>query len=153
MSYQDDSFLYLFNSNATYGKTVSNICLKKLIPDLQFYFCSLSFAYLPNKASKEKLIYCCYHIISVSYKLLKCLFSSNIEEYNSKVLGKLAKQAGSGCVQGTFAPVWQALRTTAEKLSSLHMQMVQKISDLVKEVTKYAEELHKKHKSVSLFSV
>ncbi|XP_046682070.1 F-BAR domain only protein 2-like isoform X2 [Homalodisca vitripennis] len=74
--------------------------------------------------------------------------SSSIEEYNSKVLGKLAKQAGSGCVHGTFAPVWQALRTTAEKLSSLHLQMVQKITDLVKEVTKYADELHKKHKTV-----
>lgn len=102
---------------------------------------------------KQYNFYCHYYFICESYvhKLLKCLFSSNIEEYNSKVLGKLAKQAGSGCVQGTFAPVWQALRTTAEKLSSLHMQMVQKISDLVKEVTKYAEELHKKHKSVSLF--
>lgn len=77
--------------------------------------------------------------------------SCNIEEYNSKVLSKLAKQAGSGCVQGTFAPVWQVLRTTAEKLSSLHLQMVQKISDLVKEVTKYADELHKKHKNVSSY--
>ncbi|XP_054260013.1 F-BAR domain only protein 2-like isoform X2 [Macrosteles quadrilineatus] len=74
--------------------------------------------------------------------------SSNIEEYNSKVLGKLAKQAGSGCVQGTFAPVWQAVRSTAEKLSQLHLQMVHKISELVKEVTKYADELHKKHKTV-----
>uniref|UniRef100_A0A1B6C7K9 MHD domain-containing protein n=2 Tax=Clastoptera arizonana TaxID=38151 RepID=A0A1B6C7K9_9HEMI len=73
---------------------------------------------------------------------------SNIEEYNSKLLGKLAKQAGSGCVQGTFAPVWQILRTTAEKLASLHLQMVQKVSDLVKEITKYTDELHKKHKSV-----
>lgn len=78
------------------------------------------------------------------------MFSCSIEEYNSKVLGKLAKQAGSGCVQGTFVPVWQALRTTAEKLSSLHLQMVHKISELVKEVTKYADELHKKHKTVSV---
>lgn len=77
------------------------------------------------------------------------MFRSNIEEYNSKLLGKLAKQAGSGCVQGTFAPVWQILRTTAEKLACLHLQMVQKVSDLVKEVTKYTDELHKKHKSVS----
>ncbi|XP_075219586.1 F-BAR domain only protein 2 isoform X6 [Lycorma delicatula] len=73
---------------------------------------------------------------------------SNIEENNSKLLGKLAKQAGGGCVQGTFAPLWHVLRTTAEKLATLHLQMVQKVSDLVKEVTKYADELHKKHKTV-----
>ncbi|XP_049823327.1 F-BAR domain only protein 2 isoform X2 [Aethina tumida] len=73
---------------------------------------------------------------------------SNIEENNSKLLSKLAKQASSCCVHGTFAPVWQVLKTSAERLSSLHMQMVQKVSDLVKEVSKYAEELHKKHKTV-----
>ncbi|XP_069693089.1 F-BAR domain only protein 2 isoform X3 [Periplaneta americana] len=73
---------------------------------------------------------------------------SNIEENHSKLLSKLAKQAAGGCVQGTFAPVWQVLRTSAEKLSNLHMQMVQKVSELVKEVSKYADELHKKHKTV-----
>lgn len=74
--------------------------------------------------------------------------SSNIEENNSKLQSKLAKQAGSCCVHGTFAPLWQVLKTSAERLSALHMQMVQKVTDLVKEVHKYAEELHKKHKSV-----
>ncbi|KAJ8918717.1 hypothetical protein NQ315_015037 [Exocentrus adspersus] len=73
---------------------------------------------------------------------------SNIEENNSKLLSKLAKQAGSCCVHGTFAPLWQILKTSAERLSNLHMQMVQKVSDLVKEVSKYAEELHKRHKLV-----
>ncbi|KAK9723185.1 Fes/CIP4, and EFC/F-BAR homology domain [Popillia japonica] len=73
---------------------------------------------------------------------------SNLEENNSKLLTKLAKQAGSCCSQGTFAPLWQVLKTSAEKLSALHMQMVQKVTDLVKEVSKYAEELHKKHKTV-----
>ncbi|XP_046984341.1 F-BAR domain only protein 2-like [Schistocerca americana] len=73
---------------------------------------------------------------------------SNIEENNSKLLAKLAKQTSSGSVQGTFAPVWQVLRSSAEKLSNLHMQMVQKVTELVKEVSKYAEELHKKHKLV-----
>lgn len=74
---------------------------------------------------------------------------SNIEENNSKLLAKLAKQAGSCCVHGTFAPVWQVLKTSAERLSLLHIQMVQKVTDLVKEVSKYADELHKKHKQVS----
>lgn len=65
------------------------------------------------------------------------------------MLEKLAKQAGAGCGNGTFAPVWQVLRASAEKLLSLHVQMVQKVSELVKEVTKYADELQKKHKQVS----
>ncbi|CAG9855097.1 unnamed protein product [Phyllotreta striolata] len=73
---------------------------------------------------------------------------SNLEENNSKLLSKLAKQASTCCVQGTFAPLWQVLRTSAEKLSLLHMQMVQKVTDLVKEVSKYSDELHKKHKMV-----
>ncbi|KAK9889230.1 hypothetical protein WA026_004505 [Henosepilachna vigintioctopunctata] len=73
---------------------------------------------------------------------------SNIEENNSKLFAKLAKQAGSCCIHGTFAPVWQILKSSAEKLSLLHMQMVQKVSDLVKEVTKYADDLQKKHKTV-----
>lgn len=75
-------------------------------------------------------------------------YRSNIEENNSKLLAKFAKQAGSCCSQGTFAPLWQVLKTSAERLSVLHMQMVQKVQDLVKEVSKYADELHKKHKSV-----
>ncbi|CAH1121497.1 unnamed protein product [Ceutorhynchus assimilis] len=73
---------------------------------------------------------------------------SNIEEYNSKLLSKLAKQAGSCCSQGTFAPLWQVVKASAEKLSTLHAQTMQKLTELVKEVGKYAEELHKKHKSV-----
>ncbi|XP_046405169.1 F-BAR domain only protein 2 isoform X5 [Ischnura elegans] len=73
---------------------------------------------------------------------------SNIEENHHKLLSKLAKQAGSSCGQGTFAPVWQVLKNSSEKLSNLHMQMMQRVQDLVKDVTKYAEELHKKHKLV-----
>lgn len=73
---------------------------------------------------------------------------SNLEEHNSKLMTKLANKAGSGCVHGTFAPIWLILKSSAERLSSLHLQMVQKISELVKDVAKYADELHKKHKCV-----
>ncbi|KAH8295152.1 hypothetical protein KR018_008008 [Drosophila ironensis] len=71
---------------------------------------------------------------------------SSIEEQNSKMMSKLAHKAGT--LNSTFAPVWTILRTSAEKLSTLHMQMVQKLTELVKDVAKYADELHKKHKSV-----
>ncbi|XP_072944147.1 F-BAR domain only protein 2 [Epargyreus clarus] len=73
---------------------------------------------------------------------------SNIEESNSKLLAKLAKQANSNCSQGTFAPFWGVLKCSAEKLSNLHQHMFQKVSELVKDVARYAEELHKKHKAV-----
>jgi hypothetical protein len=73
---------------------------------------------------------------------------ATIEENNFKHLAKLAKQAGGGTAQGTFAPVWQVLKISSEKLSTLHMQMMQKVQELVKDVTKYSEELHKKHKTI-----
>ena len=56
-------------------------------------------------------------------------------------------------MQGTFAPFWHVLRTSSEKLANLHLQMVQKVTELVKEVTRYAEELHKKHKTVCSYAV
>ncbi|XP_046481953.1 F-BAR domain only protein 2 isoform X2 [Neodiprion pinetum] len=74
---------------------------------------------------------------------------SAIEESNYKLLSKVAKQAsGSGGSHGTFAPVWAALRGAAEKLAGLHLQMAQKVGELIKDVSKYADELHKKHKVV-----
>lgn len=106
-------------------------------------------------ASQMKHDGCKQWWLDLRQELLFCIVfnsRSNIEENHSKLLSKLAKQAAGGCVQGTFAPVWQVLRTSAEKLSKLHMQMVQKVSELVKEVSKYADELHKKHKTVCWFS-
>lgn len=73
---------------------------------------------------------------------------SNIEESNSKLLAKLAKQANGNCAQGTFAPFWGVLKCSAEKLSNLHQHMFQKVSELVKDVARYADDLHKKHKAV-----
>ncbi|XP_043493056.1 F-BAR domain only protein 2 isoform X5 [Polistes fuscatus] len=74
---------------------------------------------------------------------------STIEENNYKLLSKVAKQASnSSSTQGTFAPVWAALRGAAEKLAGLHLQMAQRVAELIKDVSKYADELHKKHKAV-----
>ncbi|XP_058454399.1 F-BAR domain only protein 2 isoform X5 [Malaya genurostris] len=72
---------------------------------------------------------------------------SNLEEYNSKLLAKLANKAGSSG-GGTFSPLWIILKSTTERLSELHSAKVQKLSDLVKNINKYADELHKKHKTV-----
>lgn len=73
---------------------------------------------------------------------------SVIEETHSKLLSKLAKHASNCCTHGTFAPFWQLLKSSSEKLSTLHAQMVQRFQDLVKEVNKYCDEQHKKHKQV-----
>ncbi|XP_050435224.1 F-BAR domain only protein 2 isoform X3 [Adelges cooleyi] len=73
---------------------------------------------------------------------------TNIEETCSKLLAKLAKQTGSTTTTGTFSPLWQLLRVSIEKLTTLHLQMVHKVCELVKDVTKYTDELHKKHKNV-----
>ncbi|KAF7994186.1 hypothetical protein HCN44_011455 [Aphidius gifuensis] len=74
---------------------------------------------------------------------------STIEENNYKLLSKVAKQASnSSTTHGTFAPVWAALRGAAEKLAGLHLQMAQRVAEIIKDVSKYADELHKKHKAV-----
>ncbi|OXA52607.1 F-BAR domain only protein 2 [Folsomia candida] len=73
---------------------------------------------------------------------------STLEESHSRALGKLAKTASNGCSQGSFSPLWQFLKTSSEKLASAHVQMAQKVDELMKELSKYADELQKKHKSV-----
>lgn len=78
------------------------------------------------------------------------VFRSNIEETCSKLLTKLSKQTSGTAVTGTFNPLWQLLRSSIEKLTTLHIQMVHKIYELVKDVTKYTDELHKKHKNVCM---
>lgn len=93
------------------------------------------------------------HHPSPDYFYIFLIYRSNIEENNWKLVSKLAKQAGGSCSQGTFGPVWSLLRTTAERLASLHLQMVHKVGDLVKEVSKYAEDLHRKHKTVRIMTI
>ncbi|WAR24095.1 FCHO2-like protein [Mya arenaria] len=49
--------------------------------------------------------------------------------------------------ESTFAPFWTVLKTLSEKLASLHMQLVHTWSDLMKDIVRYNDEQHKKHKS------
>lgn len=48
----------------------------------------------------------------------------------------------------SFAPLWSILRTSTEKLATLHMQMVQRFQELIKDIIKYSEDQHKRHKLV-----
>ncbi|XP_077549631.1 F-BAR domain only protein 2 isoform X6 [Haemaphysalis longicornis] len=94
-----------------------------------------------------------YHNMKYGYVAAKELAEffrerSLVEESQSKLLSKLARQAGSSCSTGTFGPLWGVLRITSEKLSSLHAQMVAQLQDLVREVQRYCEEQHRRHKQV-----
>lgn len=74
---------------------------------------------------------------------------SNLEEHNAKQITKLAGRVASGSgSNGTFAPIWVVLRTSTERLAALHQQIVHKLSELVRDVTKYTDEVHKKQRAV-----
>lgn len=75
-------------------------------------------------------------------------FRSSVEDSHSRAVLKLAKLATNGCSHGSFAPFWQIIKISSEKLSNAHVQMVQKVDELAKEILKYSEVLQKKHKSV-----
>lgn len=53
-------------------------------------------------------------------------------------------------VARSFAPFWHVLKSLVEKLANLHMQLVHTWSDLIKDIVRYNEEQHKRHKAVSV---
>ncbi|KAL8586797.1 hypothetical protein ACOMHN_061310 [Nucella lapillus] len=71
-----------------------------------------------------------------------------VEENYSKLLNKLTKNIANTTHVGTFNPFWQVWKAFMEKLSSLHMQMMHTCSDLLKDLARYSEEQHKKHKTM-----
>ncbi|CAL8104816.1 unnamed protein product [Orchesella dallaii] len=73
---------------------------------------------------------------------------SSVEESYSKSLTKLAKVAANANPNGSYSPYWQILKNSSEKLSTIHLQMTQKVQELVKDLTKYADDLQKKYKTV-----
>lgn len=125
-----------------------SVCVVKKIKktEISFYF----FFYFKGEKNNgfDVLYHNMKHGVVASKELADFLRErSAIEENNYKLFSKVAKQA-SNSSQGTFAPVWAALKGAAEKLASLHLQMAQHVTDLIKDVSKYADELHKKHKAV-----
>ncbi|XP_068202733.1 F-BAR domain only protein 2 isoform X2 [Palaemon carinicauda] len=72
----------------------------------------------------------------------------SIDETYSKSLVKLANKASTNTEKGTCAPIFVVLRQSSEKLSNIHSHTVQRVQDLVKEVVKYSDDLHKKQKGV-----
>ncbi len=76
---------------------------------------------------------------------------AKLEEENGKAQAKLAKQltsSASGMTCGSFTPMLLAFKVSSEKLSGIHSQWSMKLNELVREVAKYTDEQHKKHKQV-----
>ncbi|OQR70883.1 hypothetical protein BIW11_01610 [Tropilaelaps mercedesae] len=72
---------------------------------------------------------------------------SQIEENYSKLLAKLASSRLLGSAS-SVAPLWAALRSSTEKAASVHAQLAHQLADSVKELVRYADEQHRRHKSV-----
>ncbi|XP_072338467.1 F-BAR domain only protein 2-like isoform X2 [Scyliorhinus torazame] len=68
-----------------------------------------------------------------------------IEESYSKSMSKLSKMVTSSSL-GTFAPMWEVFRTSADKLALCHFELVRKLHDLIKEMNRFNEEQIKMHR-------
>uniref|UniRef100_A0A8C6UZV2 FCH and mu domain containing endocytic adaptor 1 n=1 Tax=Neogobius melanostomus TaxID=47308 RepID=A0A8C6UZV2_9GOBI len=69
-----------------------------------------------------------------------------IEETYSKSMSKLAKMASNGSTLGTFAPMWDVFRVSADKLALCHLELMRKMNDLIRDINKYGEEQVKIHR-------
>ena len=65
---------------------------------------------------------------------------------------KISKQLGSNTATGSFQPMLAALKASADKLAAIHNSTLAKVNELVKELVRYSEELHKKHKQIKVLS-
>lgn len=129
------------------------LCIMEIFSIFHHTFSFIIHLYLDEQGEKnsgyEVLYHNMKHGVTASKELTEYFKErSNLDEHNSKVLLKLAHKVGSSGSSGTFAPLLIILKASAERLSELHTQMVQKTAELVKSILKYADELHKKHKSV-----
>lgn len=91
-----------------------------------------------------------------------------LEEYNVTYLSKLSRKTSNiqhlgydkvkiiFCCEtnvnfiysSTFHPLWEILKSSTDKLSSLHTQTLQRLNQLIKDINKYCDDHHKKQKQV-----
>ncbi|XP_025920528.1 F-BAR domain only protein 1 [Apteryx rowi] len=69
-----------------------------------------------------------------------------IEENYAKAMVKLSKMATNGTQLGTFAPLWEVFRISSDKLALCHLELMKKLHDLIKEISRYGEEQGRVHK-------
>ncbi|XP_031467864.1 F-BAR domain only protein 1-like, partial [Phasianus colchicus] len=71
-----------------------------------------------------------------------------IEESYAKAMVKLSKMATNGTQLGTFAPLWEVFRVSSDKLALCHLELVRKLQELLRELSRYGEEQGRAHKKV-----
>ena len=71
-----------------------------------------------------------------------------MEEQYVKSLARIIKTVGSYSTSSSFSPIWQAIKTSLEKLSSAHSDLIKRWHELNKDIHKYLESLGKKHKTL-----
>ncbi|KAM6041800.1 F-BAR domain only protein 1 [Chlamydotis macqueenii] len=69
-----------------------------------------------------------------------------VEENYAKAMVKLSKMATNGTQLGTFAPLWEVFRISSDKLALCHLELMRKLHDLIKEISRYGEEQGRVHK-------
>lgn len=69
-----------------------------------------------------------------------------VEETYSKSMSKLAKMASNGSPLGTFAPMWDLFRMSSDKVALCHLELMRKMNDLIRDLSKYGEEQVKVHR-------
>lgn len=73
---------------------------------------------------------------------------AKIQEDSSKAHLKMVKQLNTSGPCGTVSPMLQAFKAATEKFAASHNLWMIKIIDLVKDVNKYSDDLHRTHKKV-----
>uniref|UniRef100_A0A803VPZ2 FCH domain-containing protein n=1 Tax=Ficedula albicollis TaxID=59894 RepID=A0A803VPZ2_FICAL len=88
-------------------------------------------------------------ILTPSRTPLPAIPRAAIEENYAKAMVKLSKMATNGTQLGTFAPLWEVFRISSDKLALCHLELMKKLHDLIKEISRYGEEQGRVHKKVA----
>lgn len=51
----------------------------------------------------------------------------------------------------TFAPMWDVFRVSSDKVALCHLELMRKMNDLIRDISKYSEEQVKIHRKVNVF--
>ncbi|KAJ6652832.1 hypothetical protein lerEdw1_010612 [Lerista edwardsae] len=71
---------------------------------------------------------------------------ATVEETYAKSMIKMSKMAGNSTQLGSFAPLWEVFRISSDKLALCHAELVKKLQDLIKEISRYGDEQLRAHK-------
>ena len=74
--------------------------------------------------------------------------TANCEDTYVKVLNKLVSQINRFSVHGSFNPLWLPLKELNEKYAGKHVEQLQHLHELIKEIQRYNDELSKKIKRI-----